>query len=138
MFHGFIPSPDTYVELDGDITDPWGLPSAKIHLDVHSHQKSCGEWIAQRAESILHQLKPKAIKRTVTGGTTWHLAHGTCRAHRDPKQGVLDTSCRSHDIHNLFIADASFMPSNGAAPPTLTIIANAIRIAEAIRKQLAL
>lgn len=127
VFHAFIPNTDTYVTLDEQTKDRWGLPVAQIHLDVDPHQLSCGEWIARRAESILQQLKPKRIGRTVTGGTTWHLAHGTCRAHEDPQSGVLNKHCQSHDLANLFVVDASFMPSNGAAPPTLTIIANALK-----------
>jgi choline dehydrogenase-like flavoprotein len=56
--------------------------------------------------------------------------NGTCRFGTDPTQSVLDTNCRTHDLDNLYIVDASFFPSCGAVNPSLTIIANAIRVAD--------
>lgn len=41
---------------------------------------------------------------------------------------VLDLNCRTHDINNLYVVDGSFFPSSGAVNPTLTIIANALRV----------
>jgi choline dehydrogenase-like flavoprotein len=45
---------------------------------------------------------------------------------------VLDASCRSHDIENLWLADASFFPSSAALNPALTIAANALRIGPSV------
>ena len=45
-------------------------------------------------------------------------------------KSVLDLNCRAHEIDNLYVADASFFPSIGAVNPTLTIIANALRVAD--------
>jgi choline dehydrogenase-like flavoprotein len=56
--------------------------------------------------------------------------NGTCRFGTDPKQSVLDTNCRAHDLDNLYVVDAAFFPSCGAVNPSLTIIANAIRVAD--------
>jgi choline dehydrogenase-like flavoprotein len=63
----------------------------------------------------------------------WHQA-GTCRFGEDPKQNVLDLNCKAHDLENLYVVDASFQPSMGATNPTLTIVANAIRVAEHLRR----
>jgi choline dehydrogenase-like flavoprotein len=49
---------------------------------------------------------------------------------------VLDLNCKAHEIDNLYITDASFFPSIGAVNPTLTIIANALRVADVIRRRL--
>jgi choline dehydrogenase-like flavoprotein len=49
---------------------------------------------------------------------------------------VLNLECRAHDVDNLYITDASFFPSIGAVNPTLTIIANALRVAAHIRERL--
>ena len=57
---------------------------------------------------------------------------GTCRFGNDPATSVLDANCRSHDIHNLYVVDASFMPRSGAVNPSLTIAANALRVADKI------
>ena len=65
---------------------------------------------------------------------TWHQA-GTAQFGTDPKTSVLDPNCKAWDLDNLYVVDASFQPSQGATNPTLTIIANAIRVAEHIRKE---
>jgi choline dehydrogenase-like flavoprotein len=62
---------------------------------------------------------------------------GTCRFGNDPRTSVLDRNCRSHDLENLYVVDASFMPRSGAVNPSLTIAANAIRVAPSIAAQLA-
>jgi len=50
---------------------------------------------------------------------------------------VLDVNCRTHEIDNLYLTDASFFPSIGAVNPTLTIVANALRVAEHLTTRLA-
>ena len=67
-------------------------------------------------------------------GTTFpfNLAHqnGTMRFGADPRTSVLDLNCKAHDLDNLYVADASFFPSCGAVNPSLTIIANALRVGD--------
>ena len=66
------------------------------------------------------------------------VAHqvGTCRFGTDPKTSVLDTNCRSHDVDNLYLIDGSFFPSSAAVNPSLTIMANALRVGENILERL--
>jgi choline dehydrogenase-like flavoprotein len=61
---------------------------------------------------------------------------GTCVMSNDPSTGVVDRDCRAHGIANLFIADASFMPTSGAINPSLTIAANALRVSAEIDRNL--
>ena len=61
---------------------------------------------------------------------------GTCAMSSDPSTGVIDRDCRAHGIANLFIADASFMPTSGAINPSLTIAANALRVSAEIDRTL--
>jgi len=67
------------------------------------------------------------------------VAHqnGTIRFGRDPKASALDANCKAHDLDNLYVVDASFFPSSGAVNPGLTIMANALRVADHLRKRLA-
>jgi choline dehydrogenase-like flavoprotein len=51
----------------------------------------------------------------------------------DPRTSVLDPFCRTHDVENLFVVDASFFPSSAAVNPGLTIIAQALRVADHIK-----
>ena len=65
---------------------------------------------------------------------TAHQA-GTMRFGSDPSQSVLDLNCKAHGIDNLYVTDASFFPSIGAVNPTLTIIANALRVGDHVIAQ---
>jgi choline dehydrogenase-like flavoprotein len=61
---------------------------------------------------------------------------GTCRFGSDPANYVLNLHCQTHDINNLYVVDASFFPSASAINPTLTIAANALRVAEHLKQRL--
>jgi choline dehydrogenase-like flavoprotein len=41
-----------------------------------------------------------------------------------------------HEVDNLYLADSSFFPASSAVNPTLTIIANALRVADRIGERL--
>ncbi|TAL05038.1 MAG: GMC family oxidoreductase, partial [Verrucomicrobia bacterium] len=61
---------------------------------------------------------------------------GTCKFGDDPATSVLDLNCRAHDVDNLYVVDGSFFVSSGAVNPTLTIIANALRVGEHLLERL--
>jgi choline dehydrogenase-like flavoprotein len=61
---------------------------------------------------------------------------GTARFGEDSRTSVLDRNCRAHELDNLYVVDASFFPSASAVNPTLTIIANALRVGDHLRKRL--
>jgi len=56
--------------------------------------------------------------------------HGTCRMGDDPEASVVDRWCRSHEVPNLWVVDGSVFPTSGGYNPTLTILANAYRVAD--------
>src|SRR6516164_9627034 len=66
------------------------------------------------------------------------VAHqnGTVRFGTDPATSALDLNCRMHDLDNLYVVDSSFFVSSTAVNPTLTIIANALRVADHIAGRL--
>ena len=89
----------------------------------------------ERRAAFLRQLK-EVLKpfRTITLGAAKgndNLGHvcGTCRFGTDPKTSVLDPQNRAHEVDNLYVVDASFFPSSAALSPSLTIAANALRVA---------
>jgi len=57
---------------------------------------------------------------------------GTLKFGADPKTSVLDANCRAHGVENLYVADSSFMPTSFGVNPSLTIAANALRVADRI------
>lgn len=60
---------------------------------------------------------------------------GTTRMSDSPRRGVVDADCRVHGVNNLFVAGSSVFPSAGHANPTLTIVALALRLAEALSRR---
>jgi choline dehydrogenase-like flavoprotein len=70
--------------------------------------------------------------------STAGVAHqaGTCRFGTDPRESVLDPTCRAHDVDNLYVVDTSFFPSIGAVNPALTAMANALRVGEHLEGRL--
>jgi choline dehydrogenase-like flavoprotein len=95
------------------------LQSMLKHMDMHPH------------------LIPNSLyfgKHIPIAGVA-HQA-GTCRFGRDPKSSVLDVNCRTHELDNLYVVDTSFFPSIGAVNPSLTAIANALRVGEHLLERL--
>ncbi len=68
-------------------------------------------------------------------GATAHQA-GTVRFGDDPQSSALDVNCKAHDVDNLYVVDTSFFPSIGAVNPSLTAIANALRVGDHILDRL--
>ena len=62
---------------------------------------------------------------------------GTCRFGNDAKTSVLDRNCKAHELDNLYVVDTSFFVSIGAVNPSLTAIANAIRVGDHLLQRLA-
>jgi choline dehydrogenase-like flavoprotein len=135
VFHDFFPNSRTFIELDPEVYDKWGLPVARIHLDLPAHQYVAGRWVGERALEILDDLGADDAGFDIVGGTSSYLVHGTCRAGHDPAVAVLDEHCRAHSVPNLFVVDGSFMPTSGGAAPTLTILAASFRTADHIVAQ---
>lgn len=61
---------------------------------------------------------------------------GTVRFGDDPATSALNSDCRAHELENLYVADGSFFPSSAAVNPSLTIMANALRVGDAILDRL--
>ena len=66
------------------------------------------------------------------------VAHqaGTVRFGKDPRTSVLDVYCKAHELDNLYVVDTSFFPSIGAVNPSLTAIANALRVGDRLLQRL--
>jgi choline dehydrogenase-like flavoprotein len=75
------------------------------------------------------------LHKAFDAAATAHQA-GTARFGTSPSDSVLDVHCRAHDLDNLYVVDGSFMPSVGAVNPTLTIVANALRVGDHIAERI--
>lgn len=79
-------------------------------------------------------LEPFRTRALGSGRNNANLGHvcGTCRFGTDPATSVLDPQNRAHDVENLYVVDTSFFPSSAGLNPSLTVAANALRVADHI------
>jgi choline dehydrogenase-like flavoprotein len=119
-----LPLPQNRVTLRGD----------RICLTYHASNTRAHEQLKERVKMVLRTCGTKTAFPVSFGlGNTTHQC-GTLRFGTDPRTSVLDPWCRAHDVANLFVVDASFFPSSAAVNPGLTIIAQALRVADHIRE----
>lgn len=87
--------------------------------------------------TVLERLKPHRAM-FINADLELNFGHpsGTCRIGDDPRSSVLDAGNRVHGLDNLYVVDASFMPTSGGANPALTVAANALRVAGIIDARL--
>ncbi len=99
--------------------------------------------LGERTQLFHRKLKdalgPNHDTMVLSGANNINYGHvcGTCRFDDDPSKGVLDRDNRAHEVENLYVVDASCFPSSGGTNPSLTIAANALRVAETIHARLA-
>jgi choline dehydrogenase-like flavoprotein len=128
-----LPRPENRIRYDGD----------RVVLEIEEGNMEAAERLKGKLKAMLDPMRawPALIERrlylgkNIPIGGTAHQA-GTLRFGTDPAQSVLDTDCKAHELDNLYVTDASFFPSIGAVNPTLTIIANALRVADRIIQRL--
>ncbi len=112
-----LPNPDSRVTVEGD----------QIRLDWKRSNWAAHEALVARLKAHLKQAGfPVVLSRPFDRRTPSHQC-GTARMGNDPSSSVVDTFCRSHDHKNLFIVDASVLPTSAAVNPALTIAALALR-----------
>ncbi|MSU90362.1 FAD-dependent oxidoreductase [Rhodobacteraceae bacterium 2CG4] len=114
-----LPDPDSRVTLqDGRIRLDWKRSNREAHLAL-----------VAKLKSVLRKAGyPVVMARAFDRRTPSHQC-GTARMGRDPATSVVDSFCRSHDHPNLYIADASVLPTSAAVNPALTVAALAHRAA---------
>jgi len=128
-----LPRPENRIRYDGDHVV---LEVTGNNLEAHLRLKKKLEQMLGKigAHPVLLERRLYLGKNIPIGGTA-HQA-GTARFGPDPASSVLDLDCKAHQLDNLYLTDASFFPSIGAVNPTLTIIANALRVADRIKARL--
>ncbi len=133
-----VPDPDSRVALS-DVRDGNGVPLPVLQWRLNDLDHRTVRVAARHSKHVLAELGlTKARTRFVRGqwlldtlGGPHHL--GTTRMTQSDDDGVVDADCRVHHMSNLFIAGGSVFPTSGYAPPTLTIIAVAMRLADHLK-----
>ncbi|MAZ66121.1 MAG: FAD-dependent oxidoreductase [Kangiellaceae bacterium] len=133
-----VPQFTNRIELHPSVKDKWGRPVAYIKKDWHQHDRYLMDVMAQQCTQVLRNGLGNGAP--VSGGSIYmadnalarmanHILGGA-RFGTDPNDSVLDPNCRAWHFDNLYVTDGSFMPTSGGANPTLTIQANAFRVAD--------
>ena len=140
---------ENFVELDPEVKDHWGIPALKIHFTHCDNDRKLLAHFQASAEELFRKAGGEVMGSMGEGGpagfpggpgspdtsparaaappkdTLGSSIHevGTARMSANPKDGVLDSFCRTHDIPNLYVFGGNAFPSTGDKHPTLTMMA---------------
>jgi choline dehydrogenase-like flavoprotein len=143
---------ENFVELDPEVKDHWAIPVLKIHFTHSDNDYKIMADFQEKAEELFrkaggeimqgmgrggpvgfpgapgspdsrpsHGGTGRAGGRRPLGGSIHEV--GTARMSASPKDGVLDSFCRTHDVPNLYVFGGNAFPSTGDKHPTLTMMA---------------
>ncbi len=119
-----LPRPESRVRIDRD----------KIILEWRRFNMRAHDMLVHRTKEVMKAAGyPIVLSQLIDGRLPSHQC-GTSRMGTDPATAPLDPFCRSYDHQNLFIVDAGFLPTSAAVNPSLTIAAQALRVADHIRR----
>ena len=135
VFNDWLPTDNCYVGVDENVKDKWGIPVGVINLYGHPHDIEVGEHLALSAVKVLKKMGAVDVSMSISSSPPPNLVAGGCRFGDNPKTSVLDKNCKAHDLENLYVTDASFMPTGGSVPYTWTIYANSFRVADVIKQR---
>ncbi len=129
-----LPDPNNRVTVTGD---------GKITLTYTPNNTTGHTRLIAKLKGMLRAIgcRDHLIPQNVYIGKRIPLAgvahqNGTIRFGCDPNTSALDTNCKAHGLDNLYVVDASFFPSSSAVNPALTIMANALRVADHLKERL--
>jgi choline dehydrogenase-like flavoprotein len=129
-----LPDPNNRIRYDRD---------GRVILDLTENNMEGHRRLQAKLKDMLNSLDlhphllPRSLylgKNIPIGGTAHQT--GTIRFGRDPQTSALDLNCKAHDLDNLYVVDGSFFVSIGAVNPSLTIIANALRVGDHLLERL--
>src|SRR6516164_123876 len=130
-----LPKPDNRVTVDRD---------GKLTLSYTPNNQVPAQKLYEKLKSMLNHLgmrpdhlipRQAYLKNDIPVAGVAHQS-GTCRFGKDPKTSVLDVNCKAHELDNLYVVDTSFFVSIGAVNPSLTAMANAIRVGDHLMRRL--
>lgn len=116
-----LPDPNNRITLNSD--NEIVLSLTPNNMEGHRRLRKKFQHILSKINHSIYFAKEISIAGTA------HQA-GTVRFGRDPKTSALDIHCKAHDLDNLYVVDGSFFVSIAAVNPSLTIMANALRVAD--------
>ncbi len=138
-----IPNEDSYLEIDPNVVDKWGIPVLRFHFKWSDHEINQVKHMQETFRAIIEQMGGTPIGAMPprergygieNGGRIIHEL-GVTRMGNDPSRSVLNKHCQAHDVKNLFVADGGPFVSQPDKNCTWTILALAMRTSEYIAEQ---
>jgi choline dehydrogenase-like flavoprotein len=133
-----IPRWENRIELHS-VTDKWNRKVAHIIKDFHETDEHLMDVMADQCKRILEAGVEASdlggLEYGSVRGSGWRIANhilGGARFGLNRNESVLNANCRLWDCDNVYVTDGAFMPTSGGANPTLTIQANAFRVADTL------
>jgi len=120
-----LPTVDNGIIVDDD---------GRIHLHYTPNNLAAHRQLVAETKRMLRRLGYWLVVKHSHGAKNTTHQCGTLVFGTDSRTSVLDPFCRTHDVENLFVVDASFFPSSAAVNPGLTIAAQALRVADHIKE----
>ncbi len=115
-----LPDPESRVMLkDGRVVLQWKKTNVRAHRILTNRLKA----------ALRRAGWPIVLSKTFEKRTPSHQC-GTARMGRDPGRSVVDVNLKAHDLDNLWICDASVLPTSAGVNPSLTIAALALRLGD--------
>ena len=130
-----LPAPDNRVTVDRD---------GRLTLTYTPNNQVAKQKLYDKLRSMLTDIGLQSqhlvtrdlyMRNSIPLAGCAHQA-GTCRFGTDPASSVLDRNCKAHELDNLYVVDTSFFVSIGAVNPSLTAIANALRVGDHLLQRL--
>lgn len=122
-----IPRLENRVYIDQNKRDKFGMPALMVYHRYHKRDIEARKALYKEAKKIL--FNARAIPVYTMPFETFSHAMGTCRMGTEKKHSVVNPECGVWDYDNLYVIDASVMPSGGSVNPSLTIAALALKAA---------
>jgi len=129
-----LPHPDNRVLVDRN---------GRIRLHYTPNNLDAHDRLTRKLRHLLNHIgcEPHLLPQNAYFGKRIPIAgtghqNGTIRFGQDPADSALDINCRAHELDNLYVVDGSFFVSSAAVNPTLTIIANALRVGDHLLERL--
>jgi choline dehydrogenase-like flavoprotein len=105
-----------------------GRQRLRLQYRLHASETERRAVFLRQVKEVLKPFRKLTLRTGESNSTLGHVC-GTCRFGTDPKTSVLDPQNRAHEVDNLYVVDASFFPSSTGLNPSLTVAANALRVA---------
>jgi len=137
-FGEVLPRFESYVDLDPEVKDRWGIPVLRFHYRFGDNERKMAEDMVAAAREMFEAAGFEVVgtdREILTEGWSIHEL-GTARMGSDPKTSVLNQFQQSHDVRNLFVVDGSSHVNASCQNPTWTIMALAWRSCDYLADEL--